>query len=64
VIRAEGVYDNTSNNPLNPFKPPQTVQDHMGSMKTTDEMFQFILVYLRYEPGDENISLEGKSFDH
>jgi hypothetical protein len=49
---------------LNPFKPPQTVQDHMGSMKTTDEMFQFILVYVRYEPGDENISLEGRSLDH
>jgi hypothetical protein len=58
LIRAEGIYDNTSNNPLNPFKPPQTVQDHMGSMKTTDEMFQFILVYTRYEPGDEAIRLD------
>jgi mono/diheme cytochrome c family protein len=64
LIHAEGVYDNTSNNPLNPFKPPQTVQDHMGSMKTTDEMFQFILVYVRYEPGDEAISLEGHPLDH
>jgi hypothetical protein len=33
-------------------------------MKTTDEMFQFILVYVRYEPGDENISLEGRTLDH
>ena len=27
-------------------------------MKTTDEMLQFIITYLPYNLGDENISLE------
>jgi mono/diheme cytochrome c family protein len=59
VIRAEGVYDNTGNNPLNPFKPPREIRDHHGSMKTTDEMFQLILEYVEYRPGDEKVSLQG-----
>ncbi len=29
-----------------------------SSMRATDEMFQFIITYLGYKPGDENISLE------
>lgn len=58
TIVAEGVYDNTSKNPNNPFSPPQLVTDQNGSMKATDEMFQFIITYLPYQPGDENISLE------
>lgn len=58
TIVAEGIYDNTRKNPNNPFSPPQLVQDNKGSMKATDEMFQFIITYLPYEQGDENISLE------
>ena len=58
TIVAEGVYDNTKQNPSNPFSPPQLVRDRNGSMKATDEMFQFIVTYLPYQPGDENISLE------
>ena len=58
TIQVEGVYDNTENNPLNPFHPPQTVSERDGSMRTTDEMFQFIVSYTRYRPGDETISLE------
>lgn len=58
TIVAEGVYDNTRKNLNNPFSPPQLVQDQNGSMKATDEMFQFIVTYLPYEIGDENISLE------
>jgi hypothetical protein len=27
-------------------------------MKTTDEMFQLIVTYVPYQPGDEKISLE------
>jgi hypothetical protein len=27
-------------------------------IKTTDEMFQFIITYLPYQKGDENVSLE------
>lgn len=58
LIVAEGVYDNTTKNINNPFNPPQLVTGHDGSMKATDEMFQFIISYLPYQPGDENISLE------
>lgn len=58
TIVAEGVYDNTKENINNPFSPPQLVRDQNGSMRATDEMFQFIVSYLPYKPGDENISLE------
>lgn len=61
TIVAEGVYDNTTANPFNPFNPPQLITDQNGSMKATDEMFQFIVTYLPYQPGDENISLEPKT---
>jgi len=60
TIVAEGVYDNTTKNLNNPFSPPQLVRDRNGSMKATDEMFQFIITYLPYQSGDENISLETK----
>lgn len=58
IIVAEGVYDNTKENLNNPFSPPQIITDQNGSMKATDEMFQFIVSYLPYKEGDENISLE------
>jgi hypothetical protein len=57
TIFAEGEYDNTRQNLNNPFSPPQRVTDKNGSMKATDEMFQFIVTYLPYQPGDEEISL-------
>ncbi len=60
TIVAEGVYDNTRQNLNNPFSPPRLVSDRDGSMKATDEMFQFIITYVPYEPGDENISLDPK----
>jgi len=58
VIFAEGVFDNTVNNPNNPFSPPREITGLGGSMRTTDEMFQLILTFLPYQQGDENISLE------
>jgi hypothetical protein len=58
VIHVEGTYDNTENNPLNPFSPPQVVSEKEGSMRTTDEMFQFIVSYMPYRTGDENTELE------
>ncbi len=58
TIIAEGVYDNTENNPLNPFHPPQQISEREGSMRTTDEMFQLICTYLPYLEGDETIDLE------
>lgn len=58
TIIAEGVYDNTRKNLNNPYSPPQLVRDNDGSMRATDEMFQFIITYLMYKEGDENISLD------
>lgn len=58
TLVAEGVYDNTENNPLNPFHPPQRVAEREGSMRTTDEMFQLICTYIPYQAGDENIDLD------
>lgn len=57
-IHIEGVFDNTRKNPYNPFNPPRLVAEREGSMRTSDEMFQFIVTYLPYQAGDENISLE------
>jgi hypothetical protein len=61
TIYAEGTYDNTASNPNNPFDPPRVVSERNGSMRTTDEMFQLIVTYIPYYPGDENISLINKS---
>ncbi|HLH31047.1 MAG TPA: cytochrome c [Terriglobia bacterium] len=58
TIAAIGVYDNTANNPNNPNSPPKTVIGTNGSMRVTDEMFQLIMKYVPYQPGDENISLD------
>lgn len=58
VIYAEGVYDNTLKNLNNPNNPPRVVQDNNGSMRATDEMFQFIITYVMYKPGDEDINLD------
>jgi Copper type II ascorbate-dependent monooxygenase, C-terminal domain len=58
VIEVRATYDNTKNNPNNPFNPPQTVEGRNGSMKATNEMLQLILTFLPYEKGDENISLK------
>ncbi|HNF71146.1 MAG TPA: hypothetical protein PLP34_01965, partial [Chitinophagaceae bacterium] len=59
VIHVEGVFDNTDQNPFNPHHPPRTVHDRNdGSMRTSDEMFQFIVNYIPYRKGDENRSLD------
>lgn len=60
TIRVEGVYDNTNANPNNPFHPPRTITQGNGveSMKTSEEMFQFIFTYVPYKSGDEKIDLE------
>jgi hypothetical protein len=60
TIVAEGIYDNTKQNLNNPFSPPRQVSDNKGSMKATDEMFQFIVTYVPYKEGDEEIVLERK----
>ena len=62
VIHVYATYDNTSKNPNNPYHPPETISEGEGneSMQTTEEMLQFIFSYLPYQPGDENLSLNGK----
>jgi Copper type II ascorbate-dependent monooxygenase, C-terminal domain len=57
VIEVVATFDNTRDNPLNPFDPPRTIAERDGSMRTTDEMLQFILTYLPWKPGDEQIRL-------
>lgn len=61
TIAAVGVYDNTASNPNNPFSPPQEIIGTNGSMRATDEMFQLIMTYLPYQPGDENVSLDSSA---
>jgi hypothetical protein len=62
VIQVYGTYDNTTGNTDNPFFPPRTISqgDSIESMKTSEEMFQFIFTYLPYKAGDEEIDLSGK----
>lgn len=62
AIHVYGVYDNTEKNPNNPFHPPKTITQGNGveSMKTSEEMFQFIFSFMPYRNGDENIDLERK----
>ncbi len=62
TIFAVAEFDNTIDNPNNPNRPPQQVAERLefggSSMRASDEMFQFIITYVGYQPGDENISLE------
>jgi hypothetical protein len=58
TLYVEGVMDNTRNNPDNPFDPPRPVgEPETGSMRTVDEMLQFIVTYVDYRPGDDTVSL-------
>ena len=58
TIVAEGIFDNTIQNRNNPFHPPREVSERAGSMRASDEMFQFIITLMDYKAGDESISLE------
>jgi hypothetical protein len=62
-ICVEAWFDNTADNPDNPYNPPQLIMERNGSMRTTDEMLQFIISYLPYEEGDENIELGSEFFE-
>lgn len=52
IVYIEATYDNTVNNPRNPFNPPRTIYS-TDNMKTTDEMMNLILLAVEYKPGDE-----------
>jgi hypothetical protein len=54
VIYAEATYDNTNENPLNPYKPARTVGYGWGSK---DEMMNLVIYYVKYRKGDELINL-------
>ena len=56
MLHANAFYDNTVNNPDNPSSPPKTVS---AGESTTDEMMLVFFVYTFYQPGDENINMEG-----
>jgi hypothetical protein len=62
VVYVEAEYDNTSENQNNPYNPPQEIRERLDNggagMRTTDEMLQFIITWLPYQVGDENVSLE------
>ncbi len=67
TIHVEGTFDNTTKNPNNPYFPPQVIidrGDRFDSMKTTNEMLQFIITYMPYQQGDEQISLENISLSN
>lgn len=49
------IYDNTVNNPHNPFSPPQQVT---AGTSTTDEMLFDGIQFLAYQPGDELINVD------
>lgn len=61
TIVVEAEFDNTRNNPNNPFNPPRLIGERLdrggASMRTTDEMLQFIITYMPYQKGDEKIDL-------
>ena len=61
AIFVEAEFDNTKNNPNNPFDPPRLIGERLdrggASMRTTDEMLQFIITYMPYQKGDEQIDL-------
>ncbi len=61
TIVLEAEFDNTGKNPYNPFDPPRRIGERLdrggASMRTTDEMLQFIITYIPYQKGDEEIDL-------
>lgn len=64
IIHAEGIYDNTLDNPNNPYDPPRIVREPENrDMKTKDEMFQFIITFLPYQEGDESVRLASDSIE-
>lgn len=62
VVYVDAEFDNTLDNPNNPYNPPQEIRERYefggAGMRTTDEMLQFIITWLPYQEGDENVSLE------
>lgn len=60
ILHIEGVYDNTADNPFNPNNPPDVVLS-TGDMNSKDEMLTLMMVFLPYQPGDENLFIEDEN---
>jgi hypothetical protein len=54
TIRALHKYNNTANNPNNPFSPPQVIH---GGYNTYNEMLTNTYQYVSYQPGDDTINI-------
>lgn len=59
VLRAEAIYDNTTNNTDNPSNPIKDAFFERG-MDDKDEMMRLVMLYLPYQAGDEEIELENE----
>lgn len=57
VLHATATYDNTSKNPFNPNQPPKAMAFETG-MDESNEMMRLVILFLPYQKGDEEISLE------
>lgn len=55
IIYIQATYDNTANNLLNPYNPPQAIYYGWG---IKNEMMNLIFEFVNYQSGDENISTE------
>lgn len=60
IFIAKGKYNNTTQNPKNPFSPPKEIR--LGGMKTGDEMLDFYLHVTEYQSGDEKINLTKEDY--
>ncbi len=57
TLNAYAIYNNSESNLNNPHHPPKDIKFEWG-MNDDSEMMRLVLLYLPYEKGDENISLE------
>lgn len=57
-LHAIATYDNTTSNINNPNDPPKLVS---WGEKTSDEMYYLPLIYMNYQPGDENLVFDDES---
>lgn len=60
IITVKGTYDNTRNNPQNPFSPPRRIISQY-LMESRSEMLNLVLLMLPYQTGDESRPLNWSS---
>lgn len=57
TIHMECAYDNTAENPFNPFSPPQPIFSY-SNMKSDQEMMTLLLLYIPYRENDEFLTTD------